>query len=217
MRDPKKYKHIFWDWNGTLLDDVDIVIDVMNRLLGKRGMPLLDAEKYRNIFTFPVSDYYASLGFDFSIEPFEKLAFEFFSEFNSSSYIFRLHKGAEAILKNIQDMDIGQSVLSASREKELKNDIEKLNISGYFYRIAGLYNHLAMSKVNRGRELLAEIGLEPDDVLLIGDTGHDYEVSRELGCDCLLVSSGHQSFQRISNYNTGIVGDITKVCEYLVK
>jgi phosphoglycolate phosphatase len=74
-----------------------------------------------------------------------------------------------------------------------------------------------MSKVNRGRELLAEIGREPDDVLLIGDTGHDYEVSRELGCDCLLISSGHQSFQRISNYNTGIVGDISKVCEYLVK
>lgn len=28
----RTYKHIIWDWNGTLLDDVDVVIDAMNNL-----------------------------------------------------------------------------------------------------------------------------------------------------------------------------------------
>jgi len=56
---------------------------------------LLDKEKYRNIFIFPVKDYYTQLGFDFNIEPFEKLATEFISEFSSEKYQFRLHHGAE--------------------------------------------------------------------------------------------------------------------------
>lgn len=53
----KSYRHIIWDWNGTLLDDVDIVIEAMNRLLKRRNMPLLDYYTYKKIFTFPVKDY----------------------------------------------------------------------------------------------------------------------------------------------------------------
>lgn len=215
MGDSKKYKHILWDWNGTLLDDVNIVIDAMNKLLKRRSMPLLDIDKYRNVFTFPVSDYYAQLGFDFASEPFEVLAFEFISEFNSSKYRFKLHEGTETVLKNIRNMGIGQSILSASQEIELIKDVSKLNISDYFLKIAGLNDHFAKSKVKRGRDLIDDIGLEPEDVLLIGDTEHDYEVSRELGCDCLLVSCGHQSRQRISCCSTGIVEDISKVCDFL--
>lgn len=212
-----KYKHIFWDWNGTLLDDVEIVIGAMNKLLARRSMPLLEVEKYKNIFTFPVRDYYAALGFDFNAEPFEKLAYEFVSEFNSPKNLFMLHRGTETVLKNLRDMKIGQSILSASREEELIKIIEQLNIGGYFTKIAGLNDHYAISKVTRGRELISEIGLKPCDVLLVGDTEHDYEVSRELGCDCLLVSSGHQSLQRISKCGAGIVEDITKVCDFLMQ
>jgi len=53
----KRYKHIIWDWNGTLLDDVNIVVNVMNSLLERRSLPLIDIEKYKDIFTFPVKKY----------------------------------------------------------------------------------------------------------------------------------------------------------------
>ena len=217
MRKSIKYKHIFWDWNGTLLDDVEIVISAMNKLLARRSMPLLDVVKYKNIFTFPVKDYYASLGFNFNDEPFEKLAYEFVSEFNSPKHLFKLHIGTETVLKNLRDMNIGQSILSASQEEELIKVIKQLNIGDYFMKIAGLSDHYAISKVTRGRELISELGLEPCDVLLVGDTEHDYEVSRELGCDCLLVSNGHQSLQKISKCGAGVVGDITKVCDYVMQ
>ena len=60
---------VFWDWNGTLLDDVDVCIEAMNRLLERRGMDLISIERYRDIFDFPVKNYYEKLGFDFDNEP----------------------------------------------------------------------------------------------------------------------------------------------------
>lgn len=216
IRNPvKTYKHIIWDWNGTLLDDVDVVIDAMNNLLKRRNLPLLNMKKYKNIFTFPVKDYYAQLGFDFSVEPFEKLATEYISEFNSNKYQFRLHDGVEEILDRISNLDISQSILSASQEQELIEVVSKLNISDYFIRIAGLNNHYAVSKVARGKDLLADLGVEPDEVLLIGDTAHDYEVSKEIGCGCLLICNGHQSYQRISNCNTSIIETISDVIDFI--
>jgi len=68
---------IIWDWNGTLLNDVDICIDTMNQLLGKRKYKPLNKYRYLEIFTFPVRNYYSKAGFNFSSEPFDKIAIEF--------------------------------------------------------------------------------------------------------------------------------------------
>ena len=48
---------ILWDWNGTLLDDVDLCVDALNRLLAGFGYPQrYDHERYRDIFGFPIVD-----------------------------------------------------------------------------------------------------------------------------------------------------------------
>jgi len=78
---------ILWDWNGTLLNDQTICIDAMNRLLVKRGLPLLTEEKYRRVFTFPVKTYYAQLGFDFAKEPFEIPALEFMEQYHVNYFL----------------------------------------------------------------------------------------------------------------------------------
>ena len=61
-----KHKHIIWDWNGTLINDVWLVVEAMNKMLKKRNLPKIDSKKYREIFDFPVTEYYSKLGFDFS-------------------------------------------------------------------------------------------------------------------------------------------------------
>ena len=64
-------KTVIWDWNGTLLDDLDLSLNSVNILLEERNLPLLTEEKYKSIFTFPVIEYYKAAGFDFDKEHFE--------------------------------------------------------------------------------------------------------------------------------------------------
>ena len=47
-------KHIIWDWNGTLLNDVDHAVNVINSILIEHKIELIDKRKYRQIFDFPV-------------------------------------------------------------------------------------------------------------------------------------------------------------------
>lgn len=201
----RKYSHVIWDWNGTLLDDVDIVISSMNKLLIKRNLPFLTLERYKNIFTFPVEDYYLELGFDFKIEPFEKLAAEFIFEFSSQKHQFKLHLGTHEILNYFKELGINQSVLSASQEKSLCETIKNIGISQYFLKIVGLDNHCAVSKLDRGFRLLEELSINPKELVLIGDTLHDYDVANKLGCDCILISNGHQSYERFTGCNVVIL------------
>jgi len=113
------YRHVIWDWNGTLINDVWLVVEIMNKMLKKRNLPKIDSKKYREFFDFPVMNYYSKLGFDFSNESFEKLNVEFISEYYKRFNECKLFDEAEEVLKKIRDMGISQSILSASKEDVL--------------------------------------------------------------------------------------------------
>ena len=206
-----KYKHIIWDWNGTLINDIWLVVEIMNKMLKKRNLPRIDSKKYRNIFDFPVTKYYSKLGFDFSNESFEKLTNEFISEYYQRFNECKLFNEVKEVLEKIRDRGISQSILSASKEDVLIEKIKYYGIDKYFSRIIGLENHYAESKIENGKKWIAELNLDPQEVLLIGDTIHDYDVSKHMGCDCLLVANGHHSYERLASLDTDVIGTLKEI------
>jgi len=206
-----KYKHVIWDWNGTLINDVWLATEVMNKMLKKRNLPGIDSKKYREIFDFPVTKYYLKLGYDFSKESFEELTVEFINEYYQRFNKCKLNDGVEEVLKRISAMGIDQSVLSASKEDVLIEKIKYFGIDKYFCRIMGLENHYAESKIEKGKKWIAELNLNPQDVLLIGDTIHDYDVSKHMGCDCLLIANGHNSYEKLVKLKTAIVRSLQEI------
>ncbi|NNG28138.1 MAG: HAD family hydrolase, partial [Ignavibacteriaceae bacterium] len=79
-----KYDHIIWDWNGTLLNDVELCAFIMNNLLRKESLPEISLKKYREIFTFPVEEYYKLAGHNFNNNSFEVLGREFMIEYEQN-------------------------------------------------------------------------------------------------------------------------------------
>jgi phosphoglycolate phosphatase len=205
------YKHIIWDWNGTLINDVWLAVEAMNKMLAKRHLPGIDSKKYKEVFDFPVTEYYLKLGFDFSKESFEELTVEFINGYYQCFNKCKLNEGVEVVLKKISDMGIHQSILSASKEDVLIEKIRYFGIDKYFCRIMGLENHYAESKVEEGKEWIAELNLNPQDVLLIGDTIHDYDVSKHMGCDCLLVANGHNSYERLAKLGVEVISTLKEI------
>ena len=92
-----KYKHIVWDWNGTLLDDRWLCVESINRILKKRKMPLTLEKTYKETFCFPVIKYYETLGFDFIKESFKDLSIEFIEYYKDNFYRLSLHFNTELI------------------------------------------------------------------------------------------------------------------------
>ena len=195
--EPSKYTHIIWDWNGTLLNDAWLCVEVMNSMLKLRNLPLLTLERYRDIFDFPVIDYYKKLGFDFEKEPFEVVGMDFMIRYNERQGECKLHDEATQILECIGLKGFRQSILSAREQKELRQETIDLVVAGFFEKINGLDDHYAHGKTDVGIRLLQELGIEKARILFIGDTLHDAEVAKELGIDCILIPNGHHSEKRL--------------------
>lgn len=196
--DIKRYSHILWDWNGTLLDDAWLCVEVMNRVLAERNLQPLTLQRYRDIFAFPVKDYYLMLGFDFEKEPFEKVGMDFMDLYNLRQRECMLHPEARGILLKLAGKGIPQSVLSAREENELRTEIKESGIASFFDKIYGLDDHYAHGKTDVGVKLIVDLGLPVEKLLFIGDTLHDAEVAKELKIDCILIPAGHHSQERLS-------------------
>lgn len=197
VTDILKYEHIIWDFNGTLLDDVEKVISVMNMMLKKRSLPPISYESYQELFIFPVIDYYIALGFDFTEENFDDVAVEFIDEYFNDGFTCTLQEGVLDLLHLFEQNRITQSVLSVSKSEHLEKYLEILGIKHFFIQIHGQNDIHGRTKSEKGLEHIGSLNISPDKILLIGDTSHDLEVAVTINCDHLLVANGHQSKTRL--------------------
>ena len=115
-----KYKNVVWDWNGTLLNDVKVGVNTLNDMLGRRGLPLLSVEDYKEKFGFPVIDFYDRVGFDMEKESFHELSVDFVETYDKYAGEVGLNEGVREVLAGIQQTGVKQYVLSALREDLLQ-------------------------------------------------------------------------------------------------
>ncbi len=192
-----RFKAIIWDYNGTLLNDLEIGIESINLMLSKRNLPLLTSESYREAFTFPVKDYYEKVGFDFQKEDWDSAAHEFIANYTKRLPQSDIFPEAFILLDFFKKEGKKQFILSAMEMKMLRDSTHELEIQGFFDEISGINDIYASSKVENGKDLFQKHELKAEDVCLLGDTTHDYEVAQSLGCHCYLIASGHQSFKKL--------------------
>lgn len=190
-------QHIIWDWNGTLLNDIELCVNTMTSQLSEHGLDPLTVEQYRAIFEFPVINYYKKLGFSFAEVPFQVVADEFMKRYKAGVHQCQLFAGVRELLTEIKTSGKKQSILSAAHEIHLKQLLKHFGVFDLFDQIRGAGDHYAVGKAGIGRELMKEVGVDPAHTLLIGDTDHDKEVATELGIDILLLGDGHQSYERL--------------------
>jgi phosphoglycolate phosphatase len=208
-------QHAIWDWNGTLLDDTDLCIDVMNGLLQERGLPLLTRERYYRIFDFPVMDYYRRLGFNFESDPFAVVGAEFIRRYEVRRLEGRLHDEAAPTLQQVRSLGLTQSILSAYRHDTLEELLAHFQLRPYFTGVLGSDNVYAHGKIEQGLRWITQLGVPPDAAILIGDTTHDFEVAEAMGCRCLLVADGYHPRSKLERCGVPVVDDLRGVRRWI--
>ncbi len=188
-----KQRIILWDWNGTLLNDVELCVNCMNILLEKRHLKKLTLESYRQVFGFPVKAYYAKIGFDFSREDFSIPAKEFMELYHRFLPETALFPCVEKVLEHFRKKGFRQFVVSAMEHHSLIEALKRRNIFSYFEDVSGIDNIYAGGKTEMARAFIRRKNLPAEKIIFVGDTLHDREVARVLGVKYLLVSAGHQA------------------------
>lgn len=209
MVDIRKYKHIIWDWNGTILNDTQIVFDVYSEIAVKEGLVPVSLEQFRTTFTFPTIKTYEILGFNILEENFKRMNSDFHVIYSEKIKNAKLHEGVSDIFEKIKNFNITQAIISARPHTYLEKEVPNYGIEKYFKSINGIASEEGDSKVSLGVSYISKLNFSKESVLFIGDTDHDFEVASAMGIDCVLIANGVQDKSILSKCDTPVLNSLS--------
>ena len=218
MRDTNsRPDYCIWDFNGTILDDVEVGIRSVNHLLASRGLKTIESrEEYRQIFGFPVQEYYRRLGFDFEKEPYEVIAPLWVEQYLKNVKDAPLFDDVKETVARLHEKGIKQIVLSATERNMLMTQLTSLGLLDAFEEVLGLDNIHAASKLALARDWRHRHPTAT--AIYLGDTDHDCDTARCMDIPCVLITRGHQAPNRLLQFGVPMyesLSDFIKAQEYL--
>ncbi|HKZ20463.1 MAG TPA: HAD family hydrolase [Acidimicrobiia bacterium] len=194
-----------WDWNGTLFDDLHVVVASVNDGLAAMGAGPIDLDGYRSHYKRPVKLFYDKLlDRELSGEEWNEIDRVFHDSYRRALVMAHLTEDARDALDQAARGGNTQSLLSMFPHPDLVPLVKKLGIEAYFDRIDGLAEgspgDLKAQYLERHlRQLTA--GEDPRRVVVIGDTPDDATAARHVGARPILYDGG--SHHRVDLEATG--------------
>ena len=129
-------KTLIWDFNGTILDDLQLCLSIENEMLKKREMEKYPVTKqdYLNTFSFPVINYYYHIGYTFDTESYEEVSLEFNQEYDRRFDECSLMDDFITTVEKAIQLGYCNVILSASRHDKLVEQCKLLGIDQYLMK-----------------------------------------------------------------------------------
>ncbi|MQA09288.1 MAG: HAD hydrolase-like protein [Pseudonocardiaceae bacterium] len=185
-------RHIVWDWNGTLLDDNHAVVAAVNNVCTAFDRPEITLQEWRSLYSRPlVRCYERLLGRALDEDGWTKLDALYHNEYRELLPTCGLADGAVDLLHGWRAAGGSQSLLSMWFHHELVSLVNEFGLAEVFARIDGLRRETGGgSKAEHLVEHLDAQGLDPAEVVLVGDVVDDARAAEQVGARCVLVSTG---------------------------
>ncbi|WP_433283512.1 HAD family hydrolase [Micromonospora sp. CA-244673] len=202
-------RHLVWDWNGTLLDDLDLVVRATNVAFASAGGPAVTADEHRVRFRRPIADYYAEmLGQVIDDDAFGRLDRVFHEAYRAGLTSCALAADATAAIASWPG---SQSLLSMWFHDELVPTVRTYGLTPHFTRVDGLRAAVGGGpKAEWLEKHLAELGLDGRHVVLIGDSLDDADAALSVGARCVLYTGGLSDPARLRTSGHPVADTLTE-------
>jgi phosphoglycolate phosphatase-like HAD superfamily hydrolase len=209
--------HIVWDWNGTLFNDRDAIVDATNEVCLAYGLPPMELDHYRRVYTRPLwVSYERILGRTLEDGEWERIDQAFNDSYHRLMERCRLANDARRTIDALADDGHTQSVLSMWRHDKLTVTVRSLGLGLSFQRVDGLQPEEAGGeKAEFMVRHLAALGHRATDVVIIGDSVDDAAAARHVGARAVLYAGGLQSRDDLDRFGVPVIERLADVALHI--
>jgi phosphoglycolate phosphatase-like HAD superfamily hydrolase len=206
--------HIVWDWNGTLLDDLDVVVDALNIGIGNYGLAPIGHDDYRDHYTRPVRALYdAVFARPVADHEWADLNETFHAVYSEMVPKARLADDSLAALTRIDQLQWSQSVLSMSPHDLLLSMVTERGLGDRFTSIDGLQAVTGGLKAGHLEEHLEDGGHTASETVVIGDTPDDADAARSVGANVVLYDGGSHHRHTLESVGVPVAHTLVEAVE----
>lgn len=210
----KKYSIVIWDFNGTIIDDVNASLGAVNDMLTLRNQATIDIDRYYKEIDIPIWKFYERVFLPDTITPEEAIT-EYDKGYEKHLAPSPLMEGVVDMLEYFKSKGKVQIVVSASNVDKVSARLKALCILSYFDDVLGHSDFNTGDKTCLAQEYFMKNNLSFFDAVIIGDSVFDYRLAEEVGCDCILTTKGHQSRREFSATDAQIIDSLYELRKFI--
>ncbi|MDA1317014.1 MAG: HAD-IA family hydrolase [bacterium] len=192
----KTYQYIIFDFDGTIVDSYETMIDIFNTMAHNMNIEPLSKEELASFRDMSPKEVLKALGVPLIRLPGYLVTFR--NEYIKHIGTLNCIQGIEEILRELS-ATYHFSIVTSNKEEAVSEFLEKHNIRELFSPIYSARNIFGKHKVIQ--KLMKERSLDPETTLYVGDEVRDIEASKKAGIDIISVSWGLNSHNILAKHN----------------
>ena len=187
------YENWIFDWSGTLVDDLAMVLDATNHVLRTYGKNEIGREDFRMSFRLPYAGYYEEILPGVPMEELEDHFREGFARSEASGVTSPLLPYALDFLEKLQSKNKRIFILSSMDAGAFDRHALELGIDHFFEATyAGI-----LDKRNQSHLMLEKHELDALNTVFLGDMCHDVETAKHGGIASIALLTGYQNAEQL--------------------
>ncbi|MEP3479697.1 MAG: HAD-IA family hydrolase [Fuerstiella sp.] len=178
------YRLLIWDFDGTLVDSLEIALEVYRKLQASFDLPPIDdPEAVRDL---SLTQFLSQFEIPVRRVPF--LFTAFLREFRSRLDSVTLHDGIRDVLQGLHAEGVRHAVISSNSKANIQQCLKSHQLDGLFDFVIGTSR--VHGKQRRITKALKSVRQSAKNVLYVGDEVRDVEACREIPLDVVAVEWG---------------------------
>lgn len=196
-------KLVVFDWNGTLIDDVDLVQGAANVILKHFGRAPVGLARFQECFDAPIARFYENLGFLAHElgEVLERTQDIFHDYYEERAIAAPLRDGAAQLLQSVKRTPGMTIILSNHIQEPIRLQLGRFGVEKHIDHVLAYESRATQFKhETKGQKLkrfMEENKVAPGNAVIIGDTPEEAHIAHEYGMTGILITGGYASEDRL--------------------
>lgn len=205
MINMKNKSLIIFDWDGTLMDSVGLIVDAMRYAAEKHGLTVTD-DATKSIIGIALVDAFPML-FPNNSDKYDDLLATYSEYYVKHCDNDKLFDGVKKLISDLHAQGKTLAIATGKKRKGLERVLPNSGIEAFFTttktadETAGKPNPLMLQAI------LSETGKTVEDAIFVGDSIHDIRMANAIQMDSIAVSYGCEKADVLAKENPTLIVD----------
>ncbi len=206
---------IIFDWDGTLMDSVGLIVAAMRYAAEKHGLTVTD-DATKSIIGIALVDAFPML-FPNDSDKYDELLATYSEYYVKHCDNDKLFEGIKELIQDLHAQGKTLAIATGKKRKGLQRVLPNSGIQAFFTvtktadETAGKPNPLMLEQI------LVETGTRIEDAVFIGDSIHDIRMANAIQMDSIAVSYGCEKADVLAKeHPTRLVATINELKQQLI-
>ena len=213
----KRYDAVVFDWDGTVMDSTHSIVEAIQGACADLELPIPSATDASWVIGLSLESALYRCVPTLSAEQLPAFLERYRYHFLRRDPEIKLFDGIVGLLDTLRAREVTLGVATGKSRVGLDRVLGAMQLNDYFHTTRCADESFSKPHPAMLLEIMAELDLEPRQVLMVGDTSHDVQMATAAGVDSMAVTYGaHDTPTLLQAEPTVMVASVREMQSWLL-